>query len=1475
MTTSRFLIRRSAIALGLALAAGLLLAGPTSRSWAQSAPPQITSVTLNKINVVTGLGVTTSITFTSDQDTDGRVVYDTVKHDKTADYPFGSPVDSSGHPAFADGVLGRSHLVNLPFSPPTTPYLKFSTTYHYRLEVKNADGQITSSADRAFTTPKDSTGSSGTLVITGIRTDCVSVQCRVTFSTNDVATVEIRWDSVKHPSGNFGDYPSGLTESAAASGSRSLLIPPAANFAAGTQYFYRLQATKASASFQTGEFTLTTSSSLYDHIFATGTCQDPDTGDPVDIGSCATNREICTAGGLVQDCASICGFTCPAGQTCTKTGTVGQCLDDPGDNGSPYQCNKTNCFDPATGQFLNPAPFGCYSSWSICNANTILQVHKDRGCNLWLTCATSIQTPPTTSGPADNLCLALTACNSLGINGQCNHYLPSGQCSNDSLRFCSTDADCVGDGRCNTAADDQPTQSVQDLTYQTPEEVGKIADLSGNVIAGLDWHQQGGANVIQGALPWQLMRQIGGQSELINGDFEFNPPKIAGWYSVPDQKAFDFTGALTKLRVDFEDATPNRQSNNSNHVLVVEPAISGPGHCAKSTDTTTNQPLACKDSTGCTNVVGDTCVIPDVDFSGAASESFVTVPSEYYYAEARVKAPSGQPIRVRLQFGFDGYTQFVATNPDNHIKSNTYVDTTVTSAWQRLTLGPIKGMSGPTRVAVVCANNATCGNASFYVDDVQVRPVLQINTNPDYITPSCRLYPKDDSPACDYLDPNNVEYKGWRGYCLEHDSQTGTCLNWWPVDVIRGESNVFGSDQLTGYQDRAPLYLCAESIGQYGRTGTGYYQKFFTTFRSNDTSYILCSSCNLTQSVANSAEPDNPTEVCSNSDVTQQGLLCAFANNDSGSDTTALQVLDRDKDITETSIDNIRLEKSGDSDGTGYPNLIIVRQSSQDDGSCGGLYTGKPWSFSVTDQDPNDCLAARFEFDQQDHHLKNFYFHFHDGTSSQGFVQYRVSFVMRERCDKLVQVVNPSGDNAAFASRITSSQYMVPDLGYKQSTDYPPYGGVLPPAQGSLTPDTWPSLVYSEQPNMSQLDAPGQSRSGNPYSCNGSCADVVCTNDNVTCLNSDGSIDSAKLAQCQKDGGNCVGVPSKAADSRGDQLFSPTDNDPTNTGPATGTFSFYAQERIRRLFAQSYGLWTDLRCTVATTKACNSNADCQSGEGTCSLRADSYLEVTPSDFANADDSSFLGWKPPTTLCPLATPPGICSTSTLICKPATLVKGVSATGATQAEALTNANDQCIACDGTNPQCVGGTKVPYPSNDINCAQAGSTWTCSGTCTWPFNENKTYTKAISNSTAQPVPTRKPYPDDYCAVPPKVFNAAFLNNDSKAIVLSSGSGNIGLQFNTDADAEQQPLSLITVDWGDTQQPIPYRFAPRNSAQSPHVLSHAYAGATTKTYHIRIQVKDNWGWCNDTKTDASSKLNCSPNSGNWYDTGLTVKVTP
>jgi len=152
--------------------------------------------------------------------------------------------------------------------------------------------------------------------------------------------------------------------------------------------------------------------------------------------------------------------------------------------------------------------------------------------------------------------------------------------------------------------------------------------------------------------------------------------------------------------------------------------------------------------------------------------------------------------------------------------------------------------------------------------------------------------------------------------------------------------------------------------------------------------------------------------------------------------------------------------------------------------------------------------------------------------------------------------------------------------------------------------------------------------------------------------------------------------------------------------------------------------------------------------------------------------------------------------------------------------------------------------------------------------------------------------YPNDYCAVPPSIVagSAQFLSGGGTTATIRGGSGSIGLKFNTEADPEQVPLQGFTIDWGDSSNAYAYPYAPKNDPANPHIFSHVYNntgptcggsqttncctiqnGRKSCTYKIQIQVKDNWGWCNNAVTGNKCPTTLSaPN-----DTGLIVQVQP
>lgn len=1042
--------------------------------------------------------------------------------------------------------------------------LSAATTYHFVIRLFGADPEpIAVTADRTFTTPTGS-GDTSALIIERIRVDCVDRYCQVYFATSRSARVEVRWDTSSQ--GTFEAYADSVIEAGYSSAFRAVRIPSTSqpDLVKNTTYHYRLRASAevGGSQFTTGDLTLVTSNSPADHIFGTGECIDPVSNTHVTIGTCF-NKQFCTTDAVLVDDCTKCGFTCPVGNTCRTTASGGRCEVDPAlKKDAPTQCNKSTCFSDS-GTFVTPAAAGCFASWPRCNANTILKVRKDRGCNLWLTCATSFQSETSSAAPAQNICLSLAACNGLNTKGQCNNYLPPGQCNNDPLRFCNSDVDCRNGGTCNLPSNDNPTRSLQDLTYKTPEQVTEIANLSGNVIAGLDWHNQGGSAVIQGLLPWQLMRQIGAKAVFNNGDFEYyNPPKTSNFRIVPFPDSGDAT-----MEVKFEDI-----NNSVNHVLEVKPVTERTHGQCRTTKDAEGEPVLCnpdKEDVGSSPenncAAGDTCELTTIpiNYSGVATEQFSVSPNEYYFAEARVRAIGNATPRLRAQFGYDGYTKFTATttvklcrdhntqtcNVDSDCPSgdicaapqkvitNTYADFSADSAWQRVTIGPIRGMFNNARFAVVCADNSTCQDVSFQVDDIQVRPVLQVNTNPSYLTPSCRLYPKNDSPSCDYVDTNGVAYKGWRGYCLERDSQTGTCISWWPIDVIKGESDLFGAEQTAGYDGRVPLFLCAESRGGYYDLNSPQQISIY------DTDYLQMLRSSISAFNTAGCKQWFFMNSCQPWWLRGSGVFFGWK----GAQTYTVPVTEAlDKTIKASELEYIQLNTSGS------PRYIGPQPLTSSD--CGAGPVGKPWTYCAKDPASAYYWGVTFNFNSTTQVLESITM-FANFPQTWGSYQYVYPYFFRtEQCTKLVQVVGPNGENRAFSSRVNSGSYSVPNLGYRLSKDYTPFGGAVQPGSTSTIdpndPATWGFALNAEEANKGtsiDFPIPYQSRAGTPYACQGKCPRFVCTTDRGndcstttlidTCHAKNYLADGTTVTQPDADGvvvrGRCIGLQTTSLASAG------------------------------------------------------------------------------------------------------------------------------------------------------------------------------------------------------------------------------------------------------------------------------------------------------------------------------------------------------
>ncbi|MEK7540186.1 MAG: hypothetical protein AAB558_02975 [Patescibacteria group bacterium] len=135
------------------------------------------------------------------------------------------------------------------------------------------------------------------------------------------------------------------------------------------------------------------------------------------------------------------------------------------------------------------------------------------------------------------------------------------------------------------------------------------------------------------------------------------------------------------------------------------------------------------------------------------------------------------------------------------------IDSTMTS--YALTVTASDKQEDTTSITLFIQEN---GDSGFYLDDVSMLPVLEVNKSLDDVARECRAYPAESALLCHYED-NGAVYQGVEGYCVEHDGLfTNKCVTWWPVDVISGANDV-RTKTAVGYTGRVPVYYCALAKG--------------------------------------------------------------------------------------------------------------------------------------------------------------------------------------------------------------------------------------------------------------------------------------------------------------------------------------------------------------------------------------------------------------------------------------------------------------------------------------------------------------------------------------------------------------------------------------------------------------------------------------------------------------------------------------
>jgi hypothetical protein len=425
-------------------------------------------------------------------------------------------------------------------------------------------------------------------------------------------------------------------------------------------------------------------------------------------------------------------------------------------------------------------------------------------------------------------------------------------------------------------------------------------------------------------------------------------------------------------------------------------------------------------------------------------------------------------------------------------------------------------------------NGSVLGN--YYFDDVKIKPALaakkmeDITVRKEWLTPqTCRLWPEKDALACEYSEPSGIYQKGWYGYCLEHDRYPGdpdTCLLWWPIDKPEGE----GIDEGAGYNDRYPLYYCAQFLGR-------------------DLEIVEYRGGGMT--TRDGCEGSPGIYYC-------EGYDCSDSLSESGPDCPP-----------------------------GYSPFY-------DSGSCGrrpwesGNYNWENWYCNSIASHCGDYWWAT------DGDLQIFGGTDGESGTSYNYSESDYGLMVRDRntckryplsdfpqlfyCLNLIQTVTSIGQNKYWAARVyQGSTYIVPEnMGLNFLSPYRPFGALVPP-DPPVNPYEWDNdqeraetqpLSVKNFPDLD--DYATEVHAGTPYSCYG------------------GGCDKAGLCSISKR--FCYNFNPGIPDVRGSGAINPVQDHFQNpftcplgesclTGYPVRNNLDLARELIKRLFAQSYGTW--------------------------------------------------------------------------------------------------------------------------------------------------------------------------------------------------------------------------------------------------------------------------------------------------------------
>ena len=686
------------------------------------------------------------------------------------------------------------------------------------------------------------------------------------------------------------------------------------------------------------------------------------------------------------------------------------------------------------------------------------------------------------------------------------------------------------------------------------------------------------------------------------------------------------------------------------------------------------------------------------------------------------------------------------------------------------------------------AGGTAGSEGNFYYDDIKIKPAL--NSKGNWYTPqTCRLYPQSDSLSCDYYADSGARMKGWPGYCLEYDRRPGD-PNTCLLWYPIDKVKGDGIEEGAGYLGRAPLYYCAEAVS---------FVPVERRKKYNQSNIVNTGDCG-----------------CVGDPVCPLGY--------SGR----------------------KFDDCGDCGGGGDENGMWTCTASGTIYKDEGDYAWYAYNGSILPVTDVIEHVGGQEYNLKLPIPKEEGVLFYDPVTGLFYDNY-IGY-----CNKLVQVVTPTGQNKYWSGRVyEGSDYKDPNLEYGYNAGYKPFGGVVQPSPSS-NPYEWDSETSNSDFRIQPLYVRSWPK----------------TNDYASAVNAGSPYNfifpsGAFVGLCSTSRMVCIKSTIAASASNTISSFVCPIGETCEDFPVQNNVNL-ATSSLARLFAKSYGTWdwgvagtTKTFCENDPSKPCDlSQNDCPGGscdtsiKDACSGNNNIECKSCPAGITCADSGA--GYY---------SCGGVVQFSERCCNSSNINEGscVSVNTAGLCVGGTSANQYCTAHQCIGSKCIFQTTV-IASDHYNKAAVPLDWgppttVCPGT----------------------PPTRPVYQPgfnyDYCAIPPAVFNIKVDSATSSVNLVKNGF--VNLTFNAKVDSNQLPMVMYGVDWGDNSDTIVsgVKMRDKSNPSNPESIYHLYGYWDLRSKFNRgitsifcydsceskflgsgdvaccaikpqIQIRDNWGWC-------------------------------